>query len=701
MQTRFYTLTTLLLVLACGSSGKSKDPAAGSGGSGAGGSNTGSAGNSPISVGGAVHSGEMFAGAECPDIGLPDAYALPNVKAEVDGSNVRISFDPQGDAHDYRVYALPKAGDVSGAAVKNAVYRCAGGGTVPSPAPDDVDIGRSYGARARVASNVEGFTRTTDDAKLGYVFTTPADDRIPVYAVGDANVKADNTDCYEMRWPESREKRYLTDKAERDKLVAAHWRDDGVAFYVPKPGAADTELIYQAELSSADWGAYIYTKAGKELDSRKGHGDKISEAFSVYTQQADGAEPLLRVYYGLTCDHGHDELVPGQARFDKAYLQGATPVTELHFSGITAETTLVVEALDALCPFQGTLAPMSRAARLEKFDGGDVDYPQFQTPDELSASSPVGELFVNGQGDGTKPKAISRACVKVKPTEPPKMDFSYDGAPETFSAPRPRNFQIWDMDSPTFDVTFHNVATDEWSIGSMFGELWITYGDWAGDTNGKVRMTPKAPATLAADSFVHASMEVDMVSTQRRYPQLLFSDQDVAVPVQDHLTEGTTVVIQTFGGITTPVSIEIQFCDHRIWDVNKQCPKYDVQVLSDAGGKFLSPREEVTGLMGVDRTVRFDAYTSTSRVYLFANARPYGCVDLPDSKLKAGAAKVTFGDVLYHSLADLEAWYPFHLAKMHTTTTRHYSNLGFSSGVPAPAWDESLIPCVAASGLKE
>jgi hypothetical protein len=56
--------------------------------------------------------------------------------------------------------------------------------------------------------------------------------------------------------------------------------------------------------------------------------------------------------------------------------------------------------------------------------------------------------------------------------------------------------------------------------------------------------------------------------------------------------------------------------------------------------------------------------------------------------------------VLYHSGADLEAWYPFHLAKLHNVTSRHYSNLAFSSNVPAPIWDESRIPCVAASGLK-
>lgn len=711
MRTRIISLLSLVCAIGCSSNGHVNNASGGGGdGSGGTGNNTGNTGNTgngtsgkpPVGVGGAVHTGPMFAGAECPDdVGFPAAYGLPNVKGQVDGANVRITFDPQADAADYRVYALPKKGDVMGTAVKNAVYRCAGGGSVPSPAQDDEKREPVPGARTRVGSDVEGYVRKAADATLGYVFTTPADDRIPVYAMGDSEPAADNTDCYEMRWPESRKKRFVTSEEERKDLLAKHWRDDGVVFYVPKPGAEGTQVVHEAFLTMGGWSGFFYVRDGDaELKAREDKGAKLSDAFSVYTAMKDGAEPLMRVYYGLTCAHGHDELVAGQARFVKAFQQGASPVTELHFSGLSEETTLVVEALDQQCPYQGTLAPQSRPARVDPFpQSNDIPYPAFQTFDELAATSPNGELFINGQGDKTTPKAVSRACLKVKPEAPPAMDFFYDGTPETFSEGKGRNFQIWDTESPTFDVTFYAVATDEWSIGAAHGELWATYADWAADTNGKLRITPKKRAELADDSFVHASMEVDIVSTQRRYPQLIISSADV--PVQDNMKNAMTVVIQTFGGITTPVSTEIQFCDHREWDVNNQCPKYDTQKLKDAKGDFLSPRPEVTGWMGVDRTVRFDAYVSTSRVYLYTNALPYACVDLPPGKLPAGQATVTYADVLYHSGVDLEKWYPFHLSKMHLLTTRHFSNLGFSSKGSAPAWDESRIPCVAASELKQ
>jgi hypothetical protein len=73
---------------------------------------------------------------------------------------------------------------------------------------------------------------------------------------------------------------------------------------------------------------------------------------------------------------------------------------------------------------------------------------------------------------------------------------------------------------------------------------------------------------------------------------------------------------------------------------------------------------------------------------------------LPPGRVKAGSGTVTFGDVLYHSGVDLADWYPFHLAKMHNVTSRHFSNLAFASNVAAPDWDDARIPCVAASGLK-
>jgi len=62
---------------------------------------------------------------------LPPLPALTNVVATLREDSVGIEFDPVDDAVDYRVYPLPKDGDVTtntdgSVVIKNAVYRCAG-----------------------------------------------------------------------------------------------------------------------------------------------------------------------------------------------------------------------------------------------------------------------------------------------------------------------------------------------------------------------------------------------------------------------------------------------------------------------------------------------------------------------------------------------------------------------------------------------
>lgn len=700
MRARLIIGSSLLLSLsACSSNGGAEDPSTGGSGGQGGGASAGTGGRPPGNFGGGPgHMGPQFAGAECPtDLGFPNAYALNNVKGAIDGTNARITFDPQGDAADYRVYALPTS-KVSGETIEGATYRCAGAYEVPAPAVDDSDMPQSPAFRTRVQSMVSGYARTAADATLGYVYTTPADDRIPVYVLGDSDRHADNAGCYYMRWPEGRVKKYTTSESERDALLAKRFRDDGIAFYVPKPGADGTEPIYEGAEDPHDFSATYYVKAGPEHDQRAAGGLQMSEAFSVYTEAKEGAEPLRRVFYQQTCGRGHDELVAGVARFNKAYEQGSQPVAELHYSGITEEMTLVVEALDQKCPFQGPLAATSRPAHTESYGSQPIEYPAFLTPEEHMAAWPTKELFVNGQGDGTKPKAISRACLKVKPAEPPQHDFFYDGSPEEWSAGVETGYQTYELSSPTFDVQFASVETQSWSIGTLFGELWATYSDKAADTNGKLRITPKQRATLAADKFVHATMQVDTVSSQRRYPQLLVSNAEV--PVQDNLESAGTVIVQVFGGVTDPTEVQIQFCDHRTWDVNNQCPRYKLYVLKDANGEFLAPAPEINGFQGTDRTVRFDVYVSTSRVYVYTNTQPYGCAELPAGKLEAGNATVTYADVLYHSGVDLAEWYPFHTSKKQIWTSRHFSNLGFSSNVAEPAWDESRLPCAPVSDLE-
>ena len=72
------------------------------------------------------------------------------------------------------------------------------------------------------------------------------------------------------------------------------------------------------------------------------------------------------------------------------------PMYDLRWAGIAAPTTLVVEALDVGCPYQGTFVP---APSIKAGTDSNVKYPPLMTMDELRKASPSGEVFLNGQND--------------------------------------------------------------------------------------------------------------------------------------------------------------------------------------------------------------------------------------------------------------------------------------------------------------
>jgi hypothetical protein len=627
---------------------------------------------------------------------LPEVPAMTNVVAAQNDDSATIRFDPVDGARDYRVYPLPKDEDIEvdasgNVVVKNAVYHCAGDREAPAPMVDDGPDEQSNAVRTLVDNQeVGGHLRTLADATLGYVYTTPGDGRIPVYALGDSDPDADNS-CFFARWTESRTKKYVTSETERSDLLAKRWRDDGIAFYVPASADASTRQIY---LNAGD--AQLYVPEGAEAEL---HPDR-EPAFLVSKDATPGSTPLMRVHYLKACGRSHDELVAGKARFERAYKQGPKqPYFGLTWTPITEPTTLVVEALDTGCPFQGHLSPTSIDSPVDPVES-PIEHQSFVTIDDVKASSATGEVFINGQHEAeNRPKAIARAFVQVAPKPHAPMDWFAGFSPGTTldaftdvecGVPDGNCFQSYRQTSATLDVSMMSVATDIWTFGQVGGELWVTYADWAADTGGKFRLTPKQKAELNGNSFLHVTMEVNSITTARRYPQILISDREA--PVQWTLNQGKTLIVQTFQD--WPNSYEVQICDHKNWDVNDQCPAFDLYHVDDGTGEVanLAPNDEVGELSGSDHRVAFDVYASTSRVYLFLDKKPYGCADLPAQGVPSGSVTVTFGDVLYHSGAD-EGLMGFHDEKMKIEMRRQWDNLGFSSGVGAPVWDEGRFPC--------
>jgi hypothetical protein len=335
---------------------------------------------------------------------------------------------------------------------------------------------------------------------------------------------------------------------------------------------------------------------------------------------------------------------------------------------------------------------------------------------ELQAASKTGEVFINGQYDNKDfPKAVARSFVKVEPKAHDAADWDwYEGftKPEDFGDSVPTDypsckdgtcgrwtsnkfdFTMWSIDNPGNIPLFTH--------GVMLGQLWTVFDDWGQDVTGKLRFTALQKANVDTDvtKFLHVTWSVDIVGTDRRYPQLMVSDRDA--PVQDGLTnpDQNTLLVQTINGAAMRFetqAIHGLAANGKPWDINNQAPGHVFTGLRE--DDVIRPTDPIFEHAGMDRQTTFDAYISGERLYVYFDGQAAGCTILPSGFKLQGAVTVTFGDVLYHEGAmDEEVCFgprPYTFLNKHQCqeTRRHFDDLGFKNGVKPPAWDETKVPC--------
>ena len=214
-------------------------------------------------------------------------------------------------------------------------------------------------------------------------------------------------------------------------------------------------------------------------------------------------------------------------------------------------------------------------------------------------------------------------------------------------------------------------------------------------------------------------MATDLPSTARRFPQLLITTarspeaSEVAtaseLPIHDRLgpiaastLPGTesSIIVQTY---FTYHEAQIQFCGHRGWGRSAFCPRanlYGFNAGESQGmwtGEPWLPVPVVTDRVGFDRPVQLDVYASTERVYLFIDDRPTGCAILPAGEMPAGPVTVAFGAMVDEPNKDelirLEPGRKFEREFSQLHSDRRMDDFGIDLEVPAPAWDEAVLPC--------
>ena len=417
------------------------------------------------------------------------------------------------------------------------------------------------------------------------------------------------------------------------------------------------------------------------------------------------------------------------------------PVPKIELTGLTGKATVVIEALDAPCPFPGVIGQTHADIKVNNNEVPEQDRVTFSffTPAEIRAR--YGSLIINGHGPATTlaqpaapnaPRVLARTTVVVSPlgyAEPPPTTFFDDFAdpaatPAFVSAVtedggRSQRGKVYQNDR----WSFYTFGAERADIFIDRGQLHTVLADWAQDIFSTNVAYPRRAVQLSDNGYLHVTFDVASNSTARRYWWLVLCGADRAGETLDASGLLTSPIVQTaffyqpdgrnpslagwnclqvfprdgspfpLGSDDVKPEADVRVMVNRANAplrenvVNVSPAQYNQQFVppgwfrqQDSAGNLGAPM--LDDQMLIAPRTRYDFYIRRNRVIMLVNGQQRLCNDFPGVPLTMAEGALGFGQVLYHSTAErLE----FSRSYWDRTGQRYYLNN--TPYVDARQWD--------------
>lgn len=474
--------------------------------------------------------------------------------------------------------------------------------------------------------------------------------------------------------------------------------------YLPVQGAKDYRVFDVTNPNRVKYAGMVHLSGFHTNDTTLYH----------FLLQADGITPRF----------------PYQLGVDGPYMLNV-PQTEIEWNSLpdNQEHTLIVQAVDALGPVppanlynNDTNLPLVTPLPMHAMLGGNTG----PTLD--------GKNSINGQGPSTNnPRVIAQSdpiTVRANPSFTPFM-ASNDALMtflDTFENSEGASFVQTSRDDAQSTMSYSlNAGTPKaWDIYYQFADtidsmpfiadnhfMDMLFDGGTPGTNsplhqghGVMAMTPRQTADLSGGKMLHATMEVDLALTGRRWVGFQFApanDPLIGFDEFDRINSSQTALfLQLFGGKLdgnsgqpTPAVCTADLFngpsstssrepnDLRFWGGAGQTMDKYCDITNHFGGSGI----------GLDNRVRLDVFMTKSYMALFEDGVLVQQGAIPAGGLPFSQVKVYYVHYVYHTDNDIVdvatsfPWYTYWATFFKRSDERHWDNMGFqvlpASAVPA------------------